>query len=127
MKNDSLAVGKAYLKAWNNKDVEGIAECLHPDVHFIGPMAQTTGKESVLQAARRMFGLLKTVEVRSEFASGGQAIFAYDFVCAGPIGVCRTAELMTFKDGLIARIELFFDARPFEKLMQSQRQAQQSA
>ncbi len=42
------------------------------------------------------------------------------------IGVCRTAELMTFKDGLISGIELFFDARPFEKLRQSQKPVSQS-
>ena len=35
--------------------------------------------------------------------------------CPAPIGMIQTAALMTFKDGLIARIELFYDARPFEK------------
>ncbi len=119
MKNDLLVSGEAYLKAWDNKDLEGIAKHLHPEVHFIGPMAQMTGQEAVLQSAKRMFGLLKAVKVRSKFASGDQAIFTYDFICADPIGVCRTAEHMTFKDGLISGIELFFDARPFEKRMQS--------
>ena len=127
MKNDPLVSGEAYLKAWDNKDLEGIAKYLHPEVHFIGPMTETTGKEKLVQSAKRMFGLLKTLEVRSKFAFGDQAIFTYDFVCEDPIGVCRTAELMTFKDGLIGRIELFFDARPFEKLMQSQKPVSQSA
>jgi len=128
MKNDPLVSGEAYLKAWDSKDLEGIAKYLHPEVHFIGPMTEMTGKEKVLQSAKRLFGLLETLEVRSKFASGDHAIFTYDFVCADPIGVCRTAELMTFKDGLISRIELFFDARPFEKLMQSsQKPVSQSA
>ncbi len=128
MKNDPLVSGEAYLKAWDGKDLEGIAEYLHPEVHFIGPMTEMIGKEKVLQSAKRLFGLLETLEVRSKFASGDHAIFTYDFVCADPIGVCRTAELMTFKDGLISRIELFFDARPFEKLMQSsQKPVSQSA
>jgi len=47
-------------------------------------------------------------------------MFVYDFVCAEPIGVCRTAEFVTLKDGLIGSLEIFFDPRPFEKLMQSQ-------
>jgi hypothetical protein len=34
---------------------------------------------------------------------------------AEPIGVCRAAALMTFKDGLIVRNEIFFDPRPFVK------------
>ena len=128
MKNDPLVSGEAYLKAWDSKDLEGIAEYLHPEVHFIGPMTEMIGKEKVPQSAKRLFGLLETLEVRSKFASGDRAFFTYDFVCADPIGVCRTAELMTFKDGLISRIELFFDARPFEKLMQSsQKPVSQSA
>ncbi len=127
MKNDLLVSGEAYLKAWDNKDLEEIAKYLHPEVHFIGPMVETSGKERVLQSAKRMFGLLKELQVRSKFASGDQAIFTYDFICADPIGVCRTAELMTFKDDLISRIELFFDARPFEKLMQLQKPVSQSA
>jgi hypothetical protein len=31
------------------------------------------------------------------------------------------AELMTFRDGTIGGIELFYDARPFEKAMQVKR------
>jgi len=127
MKNDLLASGEAYLNAWDNKDLEGIAKHLHPEVHFLGPMTETRGKERFLQSAQRMFGLLKALKVRSKFASENQAAFTYDFICAEPIGVCRTAEVMTFKDGLISGIELFFDARPFEKLMQSQKPASQSA
>src|SRR5258708_2303203 len=127
MQDDVLITGEAYLKAWHEKDLEGIAKYLHPEVRFTGPMAQITGKEGMLQSARRMFGLLQALKVRSKFASGDQAIFTYDFICAEPIGVCRTAELMTFQNDLISRIELFFDARPFEKLMQSQKPVSQSA
>lgn len=127
MKNDLLISGEAYLQAWDKKDLEAIAKYLHPEVHFIGPMTETTGKEKFLQSAKRIFGLLKRLEVRSKFAAGDQAIFTYDFICVDPIGVCRTAELITFKDGLISMIELFFDARPFEKLMQSQKSVSQSA
>jgi hypothetical protein len=57
--------------------------------------------------------------------SGEQVLFTYDFICVDPIGICRTAELITIKAGQIGRVELFFDARPFENLMQ-QRQAQAS-
>jgi hypothetical protein len=39
----------------------------------------------------------------------------YDVDFGEPIGICRTAELMTFEGSLIMRIELFYDARPFER------------
>jgi hypothetical protein len=42
-------------------------------------------------------------------------MLAYNMHFAAPTGCCRAAALMTFKDGLIVRNELFFDARPFQK------------
>ena len=42
-------------------------------------------------------------------------MLTYDMNFAEPIGVCRAAALMTFKDGLIMRNEIFFEARPFAK------------
>jgi ketosteroid isomerase-like protein len=119
MKTDVLAVGQAYLKAWDRRDVSEISKYLHPDVQFLGPMNEVSGKEAVLQSTKRVLPMLQGVKVRSQFASGDQALFTYDFVCAEPINVCRTAELMTFEDGLIRRIELFYDARPFEALARS--------
>ena len=53
--------------------------------------------------------------MHAKFGSEDQAMLTYDMDFAEPIGVCRAAALMTFKDGLIARSELFFDARPFGK------------
>ena len=127
MESNLLNISEAYLQAWNDKDVDQIARYVHPDVRFVGPMSQTTGKDAFLQGAKRMFGLLQEIKVQSKFASDSQAIFTYDFVCAQPIGVCRTAELITFTDGLISGVEIFFDARPFEKMMLAQKAAAASA
>ena len=123
----NLALGEAYLQAWDNKDISAIASYLHPGVCFLGPMTKLSGKEAIMESVKRLLPLLKSLKVQSKFASGDQAIFTYEFICPEPINVCRTAELITFKDGLIVAIELFFDARPFEKLAQAQKQkAQQS-
>ena len=110
----------AYLDAWSRKDLDGIAIHLHPEVHFKGPMQELNGREAVLASSRRVFPLLERLDVRAKFVSGDRAMFAYDFVCSDPIGVCRTAELVRFEDGLIRDIELFFDARPFEAMRRAQ-------
>ena len=110
----------AYLDAWSRKDLEGIAARLHPQVHFKGPQQELNGREAVLEATRRIFPLLEGFEVRARFVSGDRAMFAYDFICREPIGVCRTAELVRFEDGLIRETELFFDARPFEAMQRAQ-------
>ena len=110
----------SYLDAWSRKDIDGIAVHLHPDVHFKGPMQELNGREAVLASSKRMFPLLDRLDVRAQFVAGDRAMFVYDFVCRDPIGVCRTAELVRFQDGLIRDIELFFDARPFEAIQRAQ-------
>jgi ketosteroid isomerase-like protein len=108
-----------YLDAWSRKDLDGIAAHLHPEVHFKGPMQEVDGRSAVLDGSKRILSLLERLEVRARFVSGDRAMFAYDFVCRAPIGVCRTAELVRFQDGLIRDIELFYDARPFAAMQQA--------
>ena len=64
---------------------------------------------------RRLPGSVVNLKVNAKFGSEDQAMLTYDMEFPEPIGVTRTAVLMTFQDGLIARSELFFDARSFGK------------
>ena len=125
MREEAARIAEAYLQAWQRKDEAGIATFVHPQVEFVGPIAQTKGRDAFLAGAQRMFPLLKEIKIHTMFFSGDQVLFTYDFICVEPVGICRTAELITIKDGQIGRVELFFDPRPFEKLMQ-QRQAKAS-
>jgi hypothetical protein len=111
----NVASAEAYYQAMNDKDLAGVATHLHPEVRFIGPLADLTGKEAVFEAAKRFVSLTKGLTVRAKFGSDDKAMLTYDVNFGEPIGICRTAVLMTFKDELIACIELFYDARPFEK------------
>jgi hypothetical protein len=111
----NLKVAETYLTAWQRKDLQAIGEHIRPNVRFKGPMSETTGKEAFLAAAQRIFPILQSLTVRSTFASGSEVVAIYDFNCSEPIGACRTAELITFQDGLISGVELFFDARPFDR------------
>jgi len=112
----SIDLAASYLEHWQRKDLDGIARHLHPAVHFTGPMIEMNGREGVVAAVARILPLLKDFRVRSTFISGDRAMFTYDFVCEAPVGVCRTAEEVTFEDGLVKTIELFYDPRPFEAL-----------
>jgi hypothetical protein len=104
----------AYMDAWARKDLAGIARQIHPDVHFLGPMVDTQGRDAFLRSSEGIFRLLERIDLRGTFIAGNRAMFAYDFVCGPPIGIVRTGELVDFDGGLIRRIELFYDARPFE-------------
>jgi ketosteroid isomerase-like protein len=115
MTEKSVASAVAYYKAMADKDLAGMARHLHPDVRLISPMEELIGKEAVLAAVKPLLNLVKSIRVHAKCGSQGQAMLTYDMEFAEPIGAVRTAVLMTFKDGLIARSELFFDARPFDK------------
>ncbi|MEI8295388.1 MAG: nuclear transport factor 2 family protein [Alphaproteobacteria bacterium] len=115
MPESGLASVEAYYQAMHNKSISGMAEYLHPDVRFVGPLAQISGKEAVLEAVERLMPFFSTITIRAKFGSTDQTMVAYDLNCSEPIGILRVAALMKFDDGLISRIELFFDARPFEK------------
>ena len=116
MTENNVASAESYYEAFNEKDISGMGRHLHPEVQFVAPMGESSGKESVLEAARRLLGTIKSIKVRAKFGSGDQVMLAYDLYYGEPVAVCRTAVLMKFRDGLIAHIELFYDARPFGNL-----------
>jgi hypothetical protein len=116
MPDHNVAVAEGYYRAFNDKDLAGIARHLHADVQFVAPMGESSGKGAVLEAAKRLLGVMKRIEIRAKFGSGDQVMLAYDLTYGEPVALCRAAALISFKDGLIARLELFYDARPFGNL-----------
>ncbi len=115
MSEKNLATAKAYYLAVNNKNLSDVEKNLHSNVQLVSPFANIEGKELVLNAVKGFMTIFNTLTIRAECGSGDQVMLVYDLDCPAPIGFVRTAVLMNFKDNLIARIELFFYARPFEK------------
>jgi ketosteroid isomerase-like protein len=115
MTEKNVVAAVAYYKAMADKDLTGMARHLHPDIRVVTPMEELGGREAVLEAAKRLLPLIDSIEVHAKFGSEEQAMLAYDMDFVLPIGVCRAAALMTFKDSLIVRNEIFFDARPFDR------------
>jgi hypothetical protein len=116
MTTNNIDSALAYYKAFNNRDLPGIAQHLHPNVLFVTAMGESSGKEAVLEAAKRLLTIIKCIKIRAKFGSGDQVMLAYDLHYGEPEAVCCAAVLMNFKDDLIAHIELFYDARPFGNL-----------
>lgn len=116
MTDQKITFAEAYYKAHNDKDLKAIARHLCPDVQLVAPMWEASGREAVLEAAKRFLTIIDSVEIRARFESGDQVMLAYDLNYGKPAAICRTAVLMTFTEGLIARLELFYDTRPFGSL-----------
>lgn len=104
----------SWIDAWVRKDLDAIAGHVHADVDFVGPMATLHGREAFVASSARILNVLERFEPRATFVSGLRAMLVYDFVCRPPIGNVPTAELAEFEGGLLRRIEIFYDARPFE-------------
>lgn len=115
MSERNIASAIAYYEAMDRKDLSTIEKYLHPEVRLIGPMADITGKEVVLNSIKHFFAVFNKLTVRAEFEAQNQVMLSYDLDCPPPIGTIRAAVLLTFEKGLIIRYELFYDARPFEQ------------
>lgn len=112
---DNLSLASSYYNAMLAKDFDKMAGHLHNNVQFIGPLAEMQGKEQIVTAAKNFGGILQDIQIRSRFAAGDQIMLAYDMVVPAPIGKFRAAVLMEFTDRLISKIELFYDASPFQE------------
>lgn len=111
--NDNVTIAEHYYQAMLAHDFDTMASYLHDNVYLISPLAELDGKEAVVAAAKNLSQLLRDIQFRAKFAAHDQIMFAYDFIFSAPIGTLRSAVLMTFADNLIAKIELFYDGRPF--------------
>lgn len=112
MPNNVALIEKYYI-ALGKKDIETIKKMLHSEVEFAGPLAKLKGKDAVAESVQKFGAFLKSLKIRVAAGTGDQAMAFYDVDCPDPIGMISAAALMTFKDGLITNIELFYDARPF--------------
>lgn len=104
----------AYYHNMIEGNFDAMADCLAEDILFISPLAHLSDKTAIVEAATNMTKMLSNIEIRAKLGVNNQVMLAYDFHFIPPIGALRAAVLMDFHQGLISRIELFFDARPFE-------------
>jgi SnoaL-like domain len=115
MNQDNIAIAEAYYRAMGEKNITGMSKYLHPDVQFMGPLAEMRGKEAVLEAANHFVSLFNTLTISAKFGSKDQAMLALDLDFPAPIGNFPAAVLITIQEGLISEIRLYYDARPLER------------
>jgi len=109
-------IARNYYSAMENKSVQELEKYLDPDVQFISPLGKMSGKENVLNAAKGFMNIFDSLEIKQKLDNDqGSAVVVFDLMCPAPIGTFRAATLMTIKDNLITKMELFYDPRPFEK------------
>lgn len=115
MSTSNLMIAQKYYAAMNHKDLATATSYLHPDVEFLSPFLEIKGKEKVIDAVSGFMQSFNMISIRAKFESDNQVMLVYDVAFHESAFTIRSAVLLDFKEDLIARIELFFDPRPFIK------------
>jgi hypothetical protein len=110
----NLTTAISYYQAMVNNDFDKLECYLNQDVRLISPLSEITGKTNVINAAKNFAKLLKDIDIKSNFAQGNKIILVYNMHLQEPINSLRAVTLMDLKQAAITKIELFYDARPFE-------------
>lgn len=107
------ARAEEYYTLISEKNVEGIKKYLHSDVILYTPLAIVKGREAVVQAVSSFMKAFTKLSIRAKFGAEDQAMIVYDTDITGIAKDFPGASLLTFQDGLIVKIELFYDGTPF--------------
>ena len=105
-------VAERFFSAWTGGDFEGARGLLHDDLAFDGPFDTFHDADSYLQPLRGLSAVVTGADVRRVFSDGDEACVLYDLHTA-PVPDAPVAEWFVVRDGRIASIRAYFDARPF--------------
>ena len=106
-----------YFNAWTSKDFDTARSLMHDDLSFSGPFDTFDTADALLESIKGLTQMLESAERRGLIADGDQVCAIYS-LHTGPVGTAPVAEWYTVRDGKIASIEAFFDARPFAPMFE---------
>ncbi|MBA3956829.1 MAG: nuclear transport factor 2 family protein [Parachlamydiaceae bacterium] len=112
---DNSVKAEEYYKLIGEKNIEGVKNYLDPDVEFYSPLASLKGREAVAGATGNFMNAIASLKIRAKFGSEDEAVIVYDVDIPGVVNNFPGVSLLTFRNNLILRIELFHDASHFAK------------
>lgn len=85
---------------------------LHDDVTFAGPLGVTEGADASIEGIRGMVKIVEKVDQHLVFGEGENVCIVYDLITKTPPATIPTAGWYKVRDGRIASVRAFLDARP---------------
>ena len=107
----SVDVVEQYAAALSSGDFGAARSHLADDLHFLGPIDEFHRADDYLGALRQLFGMVRGVEHQATVAQDDQVVRFT--VLDTPVARAPVAEWYTLRDGRIAEVRAYFDARPF--------------
>jgi ketosteroid isomerase-like protein len=111
--SDARDVVERYHRAFGGKDFATARSLLADDLDFRGPIDTFRSADDYLAAIQRLSSIVEGVEVERVIADGDDVAVFYGLVTSTPAGTAPVAEWYRVRDGKIAAIRVYFDARPF--------------
>ena len=115
--SDAARVAEAFFDAWTSKDFTRARGLVHDDLSFEGPIDSFSDADSYLRSVQGLSQIITGIDRRKVFVDGDDVCVIYDLE-TGPVPNAPTAEWYRVKDGKIAEIRVYFDARPFAPLFE---------
>jgi ketosteroid isomerase-like protein len=85
---------------------------------FTSPVKRLSGRVAYLQATKRFYSTIRSVEVRTLLIEGDRACALTHYDLQPPAGdqfSTDVAEIFTVRDGRIDSLAIYFDTAPFPK------------
>ena len=85
---------------------------------FVTPIKRASGRAAFLEATRRFYSMIKSVEVNKLIVEDHSAcaLTRYELQPpAGPVFECHVAEVFEVQEGKISALDIYFDSSPFPK------------
>jgi ketosteroid isomerase-like protein len=108
-----------YFNAWTSKDFDTARSLLHDDLSFRGPIETLDRADALIESLKGLSQIVTGAERRGLLEQGDQVCVIYDLHTM-PVPDAPVAEWYTVREGKIASMQAFFDARPFAALFEQQ-------
>jgi len=86
---------------------------------YVSPVKQVNGRDAYLQATKRFFSMIVSVDVRELIVEGERACARTHYTLqppnAGPTFASDVAEFFSVANGKINSLAIYFDSAPFPK------------
>ena len=120
MAANAMEVVSRYKEAFGSGDVQGARALLADDLHFQGPIDEFNSADDYIQSLRKLASIVTGTDVKKVLADRDDVVTIYDLHTRTPAGTSAVAEWATVKNGKIAELRVFFDARPFAAMFEQQ-------
>jgi ketosteroid isomerase-like protein len=107
-----------YHRAFGSGDIQTARSLLADDLHFKGPIEEFNDADHYLQSVGKLARIVTGTDVKRVLADGDDVVTIYDLHTNTPAGTSNIAEWATVKNGKIAEMRVFFDARPFAAMFE---------